>query len=319
MKKIMKIKNRVFLKVMLFLYFIFSACTSALVAHPCATEFKIDTVEKDGVGSIQLTPTNPNVSVIQPQFDRAGKFSGDLAPVKMGNKWGFIDYTGTFVIPLQFEDAHSFSEGLAAVKVKNKWGYIDPTGKIVIQPRFDETKFFSQGLAAVKVGGKWGYVDKTGKIAIRLRFNDADSFSEDLAVVEIKGEEYGYINKSGKIVIRPQFENVYSYSLGSFSKGFAEVRVSYFIRVRTFYINKLGERQIPGFIPPNHYELEKIVVFRNENKWGFFSTKGEPEIISPHFDAAHSPTDGLAPVRVENKWGYIDFTKCLEGGDISEK
>ncbi len=270
---------------MLFLYFIFSACISALVAHPCATEFKIDTVEKDGVGSIQLTPTNPNVSVIQPQFDRAGKFSGDLAPVKMGNKWGFIDYTGTFVIPLQFEDAHSFSEGLAAVKV----------------------------------GGKWGYVDKTGKIAIRLRFNDADSFSEDLAVVEIKGEEYGYINKSGKIVIRPQFENVYSYSLGSFSKGFAEVRVSYFIRVRTFYINKLGERQIPGFIPPNHYELEKIVVFRNENKWGFFSTKGEPEIISPHFDAAHSPTDGLAPVRVENKWGYIDFTKCLEGGDISEK
>ncbi|WP_000694942.1 WG repeat-containing protein [Leptospira interrogans] len=281
----MKIKNRVFLKVMLFLYFIFSACISALVAHPCATEFKIDTVEKDGVGSIQLTPTNPDVSVIQPQFDRAGKFSGDLAPVKMGNKWGFIDYTGTFVIPLQFEDAHSFSEGLAAVKV----------------------------------GGKWGYVDKTGKIAIRLRFNDADSFSEDLAVVEIKGEEYGYINKSGKIVIRPQFENVYSYSLGSFSKGFAEVRVSYFIRVRTFYINKLGERQIPGFIPPNHYELEKIVVFRNENKWGFFSTKGEPEIISPHFDAAHSPTDGLAPVRVENKWGYIDFTKCLEGGDISEK
>lgn len=103
---------------MLFLYFIFSACTSTLVAHPCATEFKIDTVEKDGVGSIHLTPTNPNVSVIQPQFDRAGKFSGDLAPVKMGNKWGYIDYTGTFVIPLQFEDAHSFSEGLAAVKVE---------------------------------------------------------------------------------------------------------------------------------------------------------------------------------------------------------
>ncbi|WP_161938040.1 WG repeat-containing protein [Leptospira interrogans] len=247
----MKIKIGIFLKVMLFLYFIFSACISALVAHPCATEFKIDTVEKDGVGSIQLTPTNPNVSVIQPQFDKVGQFS--------------------------------------------------------------------ESLAAVKVGGKWGYVDKTGKIAIRLRFNDADSFSEDLAVVEIKGEEYGYINKSGKIVIRPQFENVYSYSLGSFSKGFAEVRVSYFIRVRTFYINKLGERQIPGFIPPNHYELEKIVVFRNENKWGFFSTKGEPEIISPHFDAAHSPTDGLAPVRVENKWGYIDFTKCLESGDISEK
>lgn len=80
----MMIKNAIFLGTILLSYLTFFACTSALVAHPCATEFKMDTVEKDGVGSIQLTPTNPNVSVIQPQFDRAGKFSGDLAPVKMG-------------------------------------------------------------------------------------------------------------------------------------------------------------------------------------------------------------------------------------------
>ncbi|EMM71942.1 hypothetical protein LEP1GSC038_4294 [Leptospira weilii str. 2006001855] len=34
----------------------------------------MDTIEKDGASSIRLTPTNPNVFVIQPQFDRVGKF-----------------------------------------------------------------------------------------------------------------------------------------------------------------------------------------------------------------------------------------------------
>ncbi|EMF80664.1 hypothetical protein LEP1GSC188_3703 [Leptospira weilii serovar Topaz str. LT2116] len=74
-------------------YFIFFACISTLVVHPCSTEFKIDTIEKNGVSSIHLTPTNPNVSVIQPQFDRVGEFSNGLAPVLVGKKWGYIDFT----------------------------------------------------------------------------------------------------------------------------------------------------------------------------------------------------------------------------------
>ena len=37
---------------------------------------------------------------IQPQFDEATDFSEGLAAVKIGGKWGFVDKSGKFVIPL---------------------------------------------------------------------------------------------------------------------------------------------------------------------------------------------------------------------------
>lgn len=56
-----------------------------------------------------------------------------------------------FVVILpQFDQADSFSGGLARVKIGNKWGYIDKKGKLVIQPQFDEAASFSEGLALVK-------------------------------------------------------------------------------------------------------------------------------------------------------------------------
>ncbi len=42
------------------------------------------------------------------------------------------------VIQPSFADAKSFSEGYAAVKTGDKWGYIDETGTPVIDPVFDE-------------------------------------------------------------------------------------------------------------------------------------------------------------------------------------
>lgn len=56
--------------------------------------------------------------------------------------------------------------GLFPAKSGDKWGYIDTTGKFVINPQFDEARLFQEGLAAVEIGGKWGEIDKTGKIVI---------------------------------------------------------------------------------------------------------------------------------------------------------
>ena len=66
--------------------------------------------------------------------------------VKIGDKWGFINKAGEFVINPQFYDAWDFSEGLAPVLIGDKYGYINPTGEIVIKPQFDYgTLFFLKG------------------------------------------------------------------------------------------------------------------------------------------------------------------------------
>lgn len=57
----------------------------------------------------------------------------------------------------------TFSEGLAGVEVGDKYGYVDKTGQYVINPQFDAAFPFNEGLAMVNIGGKIGYIDKTGK------------------------------------------------------------------------------------------------------------------------------------------------------------
>ena len=117
------------------------------------------------------------------QFDVAGgvaslleiltlRFSERLAPVKVGDRLGYIDQTGEFVIPPKFISADRFSEGLASVMVVTQQGirsgYIDKTGAFAIAPQFTYAMAFYNGLARVTVGdmisGRMGYINKNGYV-----------------------------------------------------------------------------------------------------------------------------------------------------------
>ena len=67
--------------------------------------------------------------------------------MRIGDKYGFINKAGEFVINLQFDRVGHFSEGLAPVLIngkEDKWGYINKAGEIVIKPQFDDAKSFSK-------------------------------------------------------------------------------------------------------------------------------------------------------------------------------
>lgn len=79
-------------------------------------------------------------------------------------KWGYIDKSGSMVVPAQFEYAGPFVEGLAGVSNCSKSGFIDKTGKLIIPLQFDEAFAFHGGLAQVYLrDGRLGYIDKIGK------------------------------------------------------------------------------------------------------------------------------------------------------------
>jgi hypothetical protein len=72
--------------------------------------------------------------VIQPQFDWAygfSTYSDDLAAVKVGDKWGFIDRTGKMVIQPQFDSTYAFIDGLARVEIESDYAYINTIGRVV--------------------------------------------------------------------------------------------------------------------------------------------------------------------------------------------
>ena len=138
-------------------------------------------------------------------YDDAGDFHEGLARVARNKKWGFVDKTGREVVPCQYVWANDFHDGLACVNVGEKeYGFIDKTGRVVIRDVHPYT-VFSEGLAQVSYGNKSGYIDKTGQVAIPARFDRAYDFHDDLAMVK-ENRTWGFIDKTGQMVIEYKTE-----------------------------------------------------------------------------------------------------------------
>ncbi len=105
-----------------------------------------------------------NEFVIEPIFKDASTFREGFAAVKLYGKYGFIDKSGSCVVPFRFESARSFQEGLASVKTGGKWGFIDKSGKTVIHACYDSTSDFTDGIATLKLNGKTYYATTDGKV-----------------------------------------------------------------------------------------------------------------------------------------------------------
>lgn len=240
--------------------------------------------------------------VIQPQFDKAGKFSEGLAEVKIGAKYGYIDLTGRVLIKPQFDKVWSFSGGRARVTMGDQSTYIDKTGEIL----FDEASSVCEGLARVKIDNQYGYIDKAGQLVIQPQFDKAWNFSQGLAVIGI-GDKYGYINKKGQLISQPRFDRAWS-----FADGLALVRID----SQYGYIDKTGN-VVSEFFDEVRSFCEGLAAVKISGKWGYIDKTGQLA-IQPQFSHAGDFSQGQASAEVKNKLlgllpmgeqvGYIDKT-----------
>jgi hypothetical protein len=141
---------------------------------------------------------------------------------KEGNQ-GFIDTTGSIIIPAQFHSVGYFHNGFAwAKKHDGTVGFINNKGEWVIEPKFNSADDFDKesGLALVKLNYDVMFVDTSGQL---VSFNNSEiikEFSEGLSLGRLN-EKVGYYNNKGEWVIQPQFE-----SGRGFVNGYAAVEVN---------------------------------------------------------------------------------------------
>ena len=159
--------------------------------------------EKDG--KMGFRDLDGNI-VIEAKFDMAEMFSEGYSSVRVGNKHGFIDKKGEYILPLQaYEFLGSLHNGLASVRINDKVGFINIKGQEIIKPQFDWVGDFSEGLCVVRNDnseneiGKYGYIDTTGKVVIDFQFQYATNFENGRAKFEMKNL-WGAIDKTGKII-----------------------------------------------------------------------------------------------------------------------
>lgn len=180
-------------------------------------------VQKDSLwGYIDTTGT----LIVEPQFDRAWRFSGSRALIRSGSRYGYIDPAGRTVVEPRFEDAWHFSEGLAPVQIDDQWGFIDTSGTVVVDPRFElapgvvEEGATDKEFRLARIDGQYGYRDGNGEVVIAPRYDQAWYFAEGLARVRV-GDQWGYIDRSGNMVIEAQFAQAWD-----FNGGLARVQTS---------------------------------------------------------------------------------------------
>ena len=243
------------------------------------------------------------------------------------NKTGHSDCLGGQIMQLEHflrnpSGLHGFYEGLLAVKVGDKTGFVDTDGDFVIEPQFMMVSLFSEGLAQfIKWGGQHGYIDRSGRIAITAKKFRGQGFSEGLAVATRRG--YGYIDKTGKFVIKPRFVNACVFSNGLakvvtkrqsvlgwlLSEGGDDPLVK-----RWGYINKQGEMVFEVRAKEAPFDwldcasgmfTEGLAVAKTGGQYGYID-KNFGYVIPPQFDKAKAFRDGVAWVKIGEEFGYID-------------
>jgi hypothetical protein len=183
-------------------------------------------------------------------------------------------------------------------------------------------------LIPYRKGDKWGYCDKNKKIVIPCRFEKAHRFwKEGYAKVEIKGQRSTVeciIDRNGRF-IGCQYDYIYSFYDDEsiyrieHSKGF----INKFGIIRTGTEHNLILR-VPNVVDKNHdYNLfgepheglTKIVTSQyaygdKRNLFGFCD-KNFLKITEKIYCEVGDFHEGLASVKLSDKWGFIDKTGNL--------
>lgn len=226
----------------------------------------------------------------------------DCIPVKSGEKWGYVDSEGKWLINPQFESADAFHEGWAVVQRENgEYGFTDADGKIMNDAWYKGATRFSDGKA-------WVVAENTAPVLIDTKGNKLSevrealrvySYTEGLAMASVKDEKtgrtlYGYLDGKGKWAIKPQFESV-----GAFSEGRAAVARTNEEknRMEHGYIDKSGALVIPyQFAYARHFEKngKAVVSINGDNGWvdGVIDRDGH-YLITPQFGSLMPDGDEL--------------------------
>ena len=237
-----------------------------------------------------------------------------------------------------------FSEGVAAIwggeEHNGQYGYIDREGRVVIPFAYDYAAPFSEGLAYVSTGaslwyetnkdGKFGYINKAGYVVVPLEY-DCDyvghgilfdwRFIDGFAQVSQKGTslwdaKYGLVDREGKEVVPIRYHWLRRIDDRLSFAGYGEDYSGHGTWDSIGLIDSTGQE----LVAVDHYAwigdfVEGYAWVRyggeggewigdEESRFGFINKAGQ-EIVPCIFEATGDFSEGLAPVMMNGKWGYI--------------
>ena len=235
--------------------------------------------------------------------------NAQLSPIFKGNKIGYIDSTGTIIIPCLYETDINydffvvggktiidfripnwarFNDGGVTVKIPRKifiythsytYAMLNEKGEHIFQPTENMIYGLSQGIAVYKRLFKnaqkvydfnFSYVDLNQNFINEAAYSFAGSFNNGIALVIVDNSEYQYINRKGDK----------AFDIKALQTGNSKIDI-----VESF--------------------SDGLAAIKVDSLWGYIDTTGN-WVIPPKFHSAFSFNDGLARVSDGRYFTYID-------------
>jgi len=224
--------------------------------------------------------------ILPARYDDALYFEDGLAPVKTGDKWGFINEQGVQVIPFKFDYANIFTDGYAMVGTGSngqyKYGMINKAGVLVIPMKYDGLGDVEEGLIAVIVGDKLGFMNIKGVMVIPLKFDigpsgQAADFVEGHAKIGL-GKKFEYIDKTGKVLCPPKYTQA-----ADFKEGMAMVGID------------------------TNWDKKNSDWSKETNAWGFIDATGK-EVLPCKYEHVANFDNGFGQAQLDGYTYKIDKT-----------
>ncbi len=224
-----------------------------------------------------------------------------------GDKWGYINSKGKWILSPLYEHAGDFQENeLAIVRYMNLAGIIDLNGYLIVKPKYDTINPFSEGRATVIDHEGFKVIDESGKEITDRAYSFIGDYKGGRALIAgmEKGRDlYGYLNKWGKEVIPLSYE-----AASDFTEKKAVVKVA----SGRFALIGLTGKILYEYSYPDVRELgDGLLVFQNQEngKFGYMDEAGNV-VIQPQFAGAEAFRNGRAIVQLanggKNSYGLID-------------
>lgn len=255
---------------------------------------------------------------IKPQFEQGSPFKYDMAIVKKGDKYGFINKDGKIIggdSGYRYDAAKLYQDnGLAEVTVGYRTYFIDKNGneqKIVAangddakpksveiirdadakkemlvqsnKQKYDFVGDLNEGMRLVRSAGAYGFINQKDDKVTDIVYQEAMDFSGGRAAIKLQ-DLWGFIDKNGLMVISPKYEQVKA----PFKNGEALVKQN----GQYFYINLDGNCiDKAGYTCPNNPVKQQM-----QNQSGAVPTPNNMQDI----------VNDEVTFQKGNKWGIKD-------------
>ena len=151
-------------------------------AYPFRNGFTVVLKEIDGQMK-RAYLNNKGELITDYQFDRAYHFFGELARVKIGNLWGYINKNGVLVTDCIYSWVSDFDYGVGIVKKDGIFGMVKPDGSFIGFPDFTSIRFYNE-FGSYREEKKYGLLGIDGTIITNPIYDSINIVGKDTIIIK---------------------------------------------------------------------------------------------------------------------------------------